>query len=105
MSAPCRSSAPRQCAAPQGDGGALLSLCLITRAFLSLKTPQGFGIAPGDNLNLKHYEHTYGMAVLDKVNHTYYVTVRLTPHVNGLVEVRPQGRAGCSCSKAVPLVL
>ena len=27
------------------------------------------------------------MAAFDDVNHTYYVTVRLTPHVNGLLEV------------------
>eukprot|EP01050_Picozoa_sp_SAG11_P000938 SAG11_NODE_35_length_22255_cov_14.517422_2_plen_6902_part_00 len=46
-----------------------------------------YGIQEGNTLNLKHYEHTYGMAVLDKVNHTYYVTIRLTPHVNGLLEV------------------
>jgi hypothetical protein len=49
--------------------------------------PQNFGIEVGDLINLKRFEHTYGMAAFDDVNHTYYVTVRLTPHVNGLLEV------------------
>ena len=49
--------------------------------------PQQFGIEVGHSLNLKHFEHTYGMAAFDDVNHTYYTVVRLTPHVNGLLEV------------------
>jgi hypothetical protein len=49
--------------------------------------PQAFGIEVGQSLNLKHFEHTYGMAAFDDVNHTYYTVVRLSPHINGLVGV------------------
>ena len=49
--------------------------------------PQEFGVEVGHTINLKHFEHTYGMAAMDDVVHTYYTVVRLTPHINGLVGV------------------
>ena len=60
--------------------------------------PQDFGIEVGDRLNLKHFEHTYGMAALDDVVHIFYAVVRLTPHINGLIGVST--RTGTVMEKA-----
>ena len=59
---------------------------------------QDYGIEVGNNLNLKHFEHTYGMAALDDVVHIFYAVVRLSPHINGLIGVST--RTGTVMEKA-----
>jgi hypothetical protein len=59
---------------------------------------QDYGIEVGNRLNLKHFEHTYGMAAIDDVVHIFYAVVRLTPHINGLIGVST--RTGTVMEKA-----